>query len=127
MAVAAKRPFSPSDVVAALLCLLPKEFSNDPEKIHTTIARLQKIPRYRWLLGDFEFLDYDPYPYSPMLGRTLNRLQESRLLSSINPDYQKYQVNSDSRKAIREEILGKKLVGQEEKLREIASALRKVL
>ena len=127
MPTTTQKPFSPSDVVASLIALLPSKFSNDPEKIHTTIARLQKLPRYRWLLNDFEFLEYDPYPYSPQLGRILNRLQESRLLSSINPEYEKYEVKAVSRNAIKRDILDKKLADQRERLQEIADELKKVL
>ena|GEM_PF-4883503 len=121
------KPFSPSDVIAALLTFLPEEFSNDPAKIHSTIAQLQKEEKYRYLLEDFEFLNYDPCPYSPLLGRILNRLQESRLLSSINPGYEKYVLNKDSRKAIKVDILDKKLRDQKDNLVQIASKLQEAI
>ena len=119
--------FSPGDVIAALLTFLPDAFSNDPEKIHSTIARLQKQEKYRYLLEDFQFLNYDPYPYSPLLGRVLNRLQESRLLSSLNPGYEKYVMSEDSKMAIEADILEKKLADQRENLKSIASELEVVL
>lgn len=121
------KTFTPSDVIAALFVYLPKEFSNDPAKIHSTIARLQKEAEYKYLLEDFEFLNYDPYPYSPLLGRILNRLQESRLLASLNPDYDMYVVSEESKKAIEEGILNKKLYNQRERLSEIASELSATL
>jgi len=127
MAVVTKKPFSPSDVVAALLALLPDEFSNDPRKIHSTMARLQEDSCYASLLEDFDFLDYAAYPYSPLLARILNRMQESRLLCSLNPEYERYQMKGDPRKAIIDDIVTKKFGDQEEKLREIACKLAEVL
>jgi len=121
------KTFTPSDVIAALLTFLPSSFSNDPAKIHTTIAQLQKKEEYRDLLEDFEFLDYDPYPYSPLLGRILNQLQEARLLSSLNPGYEKYVTTEPSIKAIKADILNKKLKDKKGKLEEIASELIKAL
>ncbi|MFQ5924917.1 MAG: hypothetical protein ACE5IE_02850 [Dehalococcoidia bacterium] len=122
------KTFTPSDVIAALFVYLPKEgFSNDPAKIHSTIAQLQKEAEYKYLLEDFEFLNYDPYPYSPLLGRILNRLQESRLLASLNPDYDMYVVSDESRKAIEEGILNRKLGDQKERLSQIALKLSAAL
>ena len=121
------KKFNPSDVIASLLTFMEKPFSNDPQIIHTTISRLQKDVRYKDLLEGFDFLDYDPYPYSPLLGRTLNRLQESRLLSSINPNYEMYFLNDISRDAIKKQILEVRLADQTQKLKEMASELKKAL
>lgn len=121
------KPFSPDDVVAALLTFFPRELSNDPAKIHSTIKRLQEREEYRDLLEDFEFLDYYPYPYSPLLGRILNRLQESRLLASLNPGYEMYVIEDISREAIRSGILEKKLAHQRDKLEQIAEELKAAL
>jgi len=122
-----KKPFTASDVVAALLTFLPDEFNNDPNKIHSTIARLQNVEKYRYLLEDFRFLNYDPYPYSPLLGRILNGLQEARLLSSLNPDYEKYVLKKESKEAIRRDILEKKLNDQKDSLRLMALELETAL
>ena len=94
------KAFSQGDVIASLFALLPSPFPNDPAKIHSTIRRLQKEEKYKDLLGDFEFLDYYPYPYSPLLGRILNMLQESRLMACLNPDYNMYVMEPASKKAI---------------------------
>jgi hypothetical protein len=123
----ARGKFSSINVIASLLVFMPGEFNNDPQIIHSTIARLKQDARYRDLLEEFDFLEYEPYPYSPLLGRTLNRLQESRLLSSLNPSYEKYVVTEESKEAIRGQILNVKLADQTEKLREIASELKKAL
>jgi hypothetical protein len=125
--VTKSKPFTPSDVIASLLTFLPDEFNNDPKKIHTTIERLQHQTKYKYLLEDFEFLNYDPYPYSPLLGRILNRLQEARLLSSLNPGYEKYVLKKASRDAIRKNILKKKLNDQTDKLCQMASELEAAL
>lgn len=119
------KPFSPDDVIAAVLTFLPGTFNNDPEKIHRTIKKLQEREEFRDLLGEFEFLDYSRFPYSPLLGRILNRLQESRLLSSLNPDYKMYVMERVPRDAIQSDLLGegKKLNKQRDKLAQIASEL----
>jgi len=123
------KQFSPNDVIAALLTFLPKRFPNDPEKIHGTIRKLQQEEGYKDLLGDFEFLDYSRFPYSPLLGRILNRLQESRLLSSLNPEYKMYVMEDVSREAIQSDLLGegKKLYSQCSKLEQIALELERAL
>ncbi len=123
------KQFSADDVITALLAFLPPEFSNDPEKIHTTIRRLQQEEKYKDLLEDFEFLNYSRFPYSPLLGRILNRLQESRLLSSRNPDYRVYQIKEASKYAIESYFLAKgRILHQHSgKLQEMASELEKEL
>ena len=123
------KEFSPDDVITALLAFLPPEFSNDPEKIHTTIRKLQQEEKYKDLLEDFEFLDYPRFPYSPLLGRIFNRLQEARLLSSRNPGYLVYETKENSRDAIESYFLseGKILYEYRDKLREIAGRLEQEL
>ncbi|MFC2021816.1 hypothetical protein ACFLTR_01185 [Chloroflexota bacterium] len=123
------KEFSPDDVITALLFFLPDEFSNDPEKIHRTIRKLQQEEEYKDLLKGFEFLDYLRFPYSSLLGRILNRLQESRLLSSRNPGYMVYETKKSSRDAIESYFLseGKVLYEQRGKLEKIALELRKKL
>ena len=123
------KEFSPDDVITALLALLPPEFSNDPEKIHTTIRKLQQEEKYKDLLEGFEFINYLRFPYSSLLGRILNRLQESRLLSSRNPGYLVYETQKPSRKAIKSYFLskGKILHEQRSKLKDLATELEKEL
>ena len=121
------KSFSHGDVIAGLFALLPTPFPNDPEKIHSTIRKLQKKKKYEDLLGDFEFIDYYPYPYSPLLGRILNMLQESRLMACLNPDYNMYVMEPASRKAIKRDILDKKLKEQRSKLEEIALELKQAV
>jgi hypothetical protein len=119
--------YSPLDVIAALLTFMDEKFNNDPRIIHTTIARLSKDAKYKDLLEDFEFLNYEPFPYSPLLGRTLNRLQEARLLSSINPSYKKYSISPESRRAITRQILNVKLADKKEQIKEISEELKTAL
>ena len=123
------KQFSPDDIITALLAYLPREFSNNPEKIHRTIHKLQQEDKYNDLLHGFEFLDYARFPYSPLLGRILNRLQESRLLSSRNPDYAEYQIKDGSREAILSYYCdeGKSLSEQQGLLKEIANSLETAL
>ena len=123
------KEFSPDDVVTALLVFLPPEFSNNPEKIHTTFRKLQQNDRYNELLGAFEFINYPRFPYSPLLGRILNRLQESRLLSSRNPGYVVYETKDPSKDAIKSYFLseGKPLYEYRGKLEEIATVLKQEL
>lgn len=123
------KEFSPDDVITALLVFLPDEFSNNPEKIHTTIRKLQQEEKYKDLLEGFEFINYLRFPYSSLLGRILNRLQESRLLSSRNPGYVVYETRKKSRDAIESYFLseGKILYEYRDKLREIAGRLAQEL
>ena len=123
------RKFSPDDVITALLAFLPPEFSNDPEKIHKKIYELKQKEKYKDLLKDFEFIDYSRFPYSPLLGRIFNRLQESRLLSSRNPDYRVYQIKDKSKDAIESYFLteGKVLHNQSDRIKEMALELEKEL
>ena len=121
------KSFSHGDVIASLFALLSSPFPNDPAKIHSTIRKLQKKKKYKDLLGDFEFIDYSPYPYSPLLGRILNMLQESRLMACLNPDYNKYVMDDPSKEAIKRDILDKKLKEQRGKLEEIASELEQAV
>ena len=123
------KEFSPDDVITALLAFLPQEFNNDPETIHTTIRKLQTRKKYKDLLDGFEFLDYSRFPYSPLLARILNRLQESRLLASRNPEYVVYLIKPDSQKAIESYFLGegKILHEQRSKLKDMATELAKKL
>ena len=123
------KEFSADDVITALLFFLPKDFSNDPEKIHRKIYELKQKEQYKDLLKDFEFIDYSRFPYSPLLGRIFNRLQESRLLSSRNPDYRVYQIKETSKDAIESYFLaeGKVLHKQSDRIKEMASELEKDL
>ena len=121
------KEFSHGDVIASLFALLPSPFRNDPDKIHATIRKLQKEKKYEDLLGDFEFIDYYPNPYSPLLGRILNMLQESRLMACLNPDYNMYVMDDVSKEAIKRDILDKKLKEQRGKLEEIASELKQAV
>ncbi|MHB8085374.1 MAG: hypothetical protein ACYDHZ_06085 [Dehalococcoidia bacterium] len=121
------RQFDPDDVMAALLYYLWPDFSNAPKDIHEKIYELQKQGKYSELLGGFEFIDYARFHYSPILGRTLNRLQESRLLSSRNPEYMVYEIKDDTRDAIESYYLkeGKILHECRNQLDEIAKELKK--
>jgi len=121
------RQFDPDDVMAALLYYLYPNFSNTPEDMHEKIYKLQKQERYRELLGGFDFIDYATFHYSPLLGRILNRLQQSRLLSSRNPEYKVYEVTLESKDAINSYYLdeGKLFNSCRLQLKEIANELSK--
>ena len=124
-----EKRFRPDDVVTALLAYFPQEFNNNAEKIHTRLYELKKEGKYNDLVGNFEFVQYSRCHYSPLLDRIFNRLQESRLLSSRNPDYIKYQISDGSKKAIESYYLqkGKILHEQRERLKEIADRLMEEL
>jgi hypothetical protein len=121
------KKYSPSEIIASVLVFMKEEFNNDPVKIHRTISKLRENEKYREILEDFEFIEYPDFPYSPLLGRTLNRLQESRVLASINPSYDKYQLNKGSKEEIVKQILDKKLFEEKDKLKEIALELSNAL
>lgn len=108
----------PSDILAGILCFLKgSRFSGDPEKIHSTIARLQ---RHYSILDAFTFTRGDVYPFSRLLEDSLSILQRSRVIGMENPDYDTYCVKEESKQFIGENVLGNFFAEQREQLQEIA-------
>lgn len=95
---------TPDDIIAAMFSFLDKEeFPSDIAKIHTALYNVKKqFPR---LLEEFIFSENDVYPYSPLLERVLFRLQNSGLISTVNPEFKKCIISNESKKFIKKEIL----------------------
>jgi hypothetical protein len=127
MAKIVSKAVSPDDVIASIFSFLPSKFSNNPKIIHKKLFELKQNKDYNNLLADFEFINHYDYPYSPLLSRVLNRLQETRLLSSLNPSYDIYEMDRASKKAIKQGILNTKLKNEHDKLKEMAGELEKSL
>ena len=122
------KSFSTTDVIMALLVFLPKRFPNDPPKIHSTIARLQKREEYKDLLKEFEFVNYPRFPFSSLLERILNELKGAGgFINTLSPDYKECIIRDDSREAIRKEVLPKFTRQQQDNLRKLASELKSAL
>jgi hypothetical protein len=108
----------PSDILAGILCFLKgSRFSGDPEKTHSTIARLQ---RHYSILDAFTFTRGDVYPFSRLLEDSLSILQRSRVIGMENPDYDAYCVKQESKQFIEEKVLGCFSDEDRQQLREIA-------
>jgi len=118
---------SADDIIAAIVAFLPQVFSADYQTIHRAFATFKQKKEYQDILQDFEFVGTSPYPYSPLLERVLSRLQEDRLLSARNPDYQVYLTSDTSRTAIQQRIITKFSELQKRKLKKLAEELEKVL
>jgi hypothetical protein len=94
---------STDDVVAYLLALLKKEtIPTDDETIHTAFYKLKK--EYPDFFKDFIFTRGDLFPFSKDLEEILFRFQQSYLLGTINPTYEKYILKSNSKEIIKEKL-----------------------
>lgn len=109
--------YVPSDILAGILCFLKgSRFSGDPEKIHSTIARLQ---RHYSILDAFTFTRGDVYPFSRLLEDSLSILQRSRVIGMENPDYDTYRVEEESKQFVAENVLAHFSDEQRQQLQEI--------
>ena len=95
---------TPDDKVAAMFSFLKKnEIPLDVENIHRAFCKLKE--KYPEILEEFVFSRNDIYPFSPLLERTLFRLQNSGLISTVNPDFKRCIISDESKAYIRKSIL----------------------
>lgn len=110
-----------SDVLAVVLgCLSVEKFAGDPEKIHTTLARIR---RHYPILDVFKFTVGDVYPFSRDLEDALSILQRSGMISMANPKYDTYVVTNNGRK-IANRLLSAFDESEQKQLREVAEIFR---
>ena len=109
---------APADGIASLITFMEEKFGDQTEILQKKIARLKQD-------AESGFLEADDYPYTPSLGKALDRLQESRLLSPSNQGDGKQAISSESKAAIIKDIVNLKLADQTKKLRKMASELEK--
>jgi hypothetical protein len=98
------RTKTPDDKVAAMFSFLKKnEIPLDTERIHRAFYRLKE--KYPDILEEFVFSRNDVYPFSALLERTLFRLQNSGLISTVNPDFKRCIISDESKTYIQEHTL----------------------
>lgn len=92
------------DVIAGVLSFLTTEtIPLNTNKIHTAVFKLkEKEPK---LFEDFIFTSGDCYPYSELLERTIFRLQNADLISTVNPDFKQFIITKESKNHIKKSIL----------------------
>jgi len=83
--------------------LKKNEIPLNVEGIHRAFCDLKE--KYPDVLEEFVFSRNDIYPFSPLLERTLFRLQNSGLISTVNPDFKKCIISRKSKAYIRKNIL----------------------
>lgn len=94
---------TPDDVVEGLLGHFEgTAIVKDPERIHRAFCRLK--PSFPELFRDFLFDTSGPVPYSRMLDRVLFRLETSTVLGTINPQYVRYEISTDTKAALRNAV-----------------------
>ena len=126
------RKIKPYTLIEALLVFLPGKFTK--KNIHSKLEELRK--EYRYLLKDFEFLNFPdrvPYPYSRSLDKILDKLEKAGFLESAasknkGNGSEEYRINTASIKKIRSKImLHKFTAGQRKELKEMASKLNNLI
>lgn len=124
--VARLRAINPDNIITAVLFFLSSEFTSDSAKLHTGIRALQEKEKYKELLEDFSFVDAYPFPYSSLLERVLQRLQECMLIrwKALEPIFE---ISERARKAIKDELLPKFNQEQQRQLKSMAEELKPIL
>lgn len=95
---------TPDDIVAVMLSFLKKE--NIPanfKTIHSSVAILRE--KHPHLLNRFTFSSTDIYPFSRLLERVFFRLQNSGMISTVNPDFKVCIISKESKNYIKKNIL----------------------
>ena len=95
---------TPDDTVAVMFSYFRSEnIPLDVRKIHSTLCELKK--KYPEMLEEFSFSKNDVYPFSRLLERVFFRLQNSSLISTVNPDFKECIIKADSKEYIRKNVL----------------------
>lgn len=95
---------TPDDVVAGMFSFFAREtIPLNVRKIHTAMYKLKK--KFPEMLEEFSFSENDLYPFSRLLERVFFRLQNSSLISTVNPDFKECIVRKESKEYIHKNIL----------------------
>jgi len=120
------RTKTPDDKVAAMFSFLEKnEIPLDSEKIHRAFYKLKE--KYPGILEEFVFSRNDIYPFSSLLERILFRLQNSGVISTVNPDFKRCMISDESKNHIREHILPIFQDEEKHKLEEIGKMFEQLM
>lgn len=94
------------DIIAFLFASLKSEtLPTNENKIHTAISKLKES--YPDFFSEFVFSRGDLYPYSKELERILFRLQQSKILGTINPSYEDFILTNESKEVVVEHLTNK--------------------
>jgi len=93
----------------------------DEEVFQGTLYVFSK--KYPALLNEFLFSTSGTFPYSDLIERVLTRAKISRVLKTVNPDFEYVQLSAGSSKYIDEKIKPKFNTGEYQKLKEIGNEL----
>lgn len=92
------------DVIAGMFSFLRTErIPLDVKRIHSAMYRISK--EFPGMLEEFIFSRNDVYPFSRLLETVLFRLQNSSLISTINPDFKVCIVPAEAKEFVRKNIL----------------------
>ena len=121
-----KKYRSSDSLIAYLFALQKNEWlPTEDKKIHTALFKLQK--EYPDLFGEFIFSRGDLYPFSKELEEILFRLQQSGVLGTINPGFEKYILPNKSKKVILESLSEKLSKEEKEKLEQMTNKFESLL
>jgi len=116
---------TPDDVITALFFSINGEkVTKDPEKIHTAIYKLKEEDGFKDFLSDIIFDVSGISPYSELLDRILFRLETSEILGSLNPKYEKYDL--EDKEKIKQKVY-KKFSKQEELIKKMSLEFEQLL
>lgn len=114
----------PDDKIRVILKemhLEEKPIRFDDEVFHSTLYQFSK--KYPQLFNEFLFSTSGTFPYSDLIERILTRAKISRVLKTVNPDFEYVQLSEGTSTYIDEKIKPK-FVGKEYKiLKEIGNEL----
>lgn len=117
---------SPDAVIAYLFALLESDVLPTNDKIiHTAIFELKK--EYPDFFRDFVFSRGDIYPFSKELERVLFRLQQSRILGTINPTFEFFVFPKKSKEIVLEHFSSKFSHEEKETLSKMSKGLESLL
>ena len=114
------------DIVATIFSLVQTErIPLDVRRIHTAIHELKK--KYPEMLTKFTFSQKDVYPFSRLLERVLFRLQNSSLISTVNPDFKICIVSKESKEYVHKNIQPSFSDDEQEKLKQMAKMFERLV
>jgi hypothetical protein len=117
---------TPDDVIAALFSFIDrKEIPLDVQKIHVALYKIKK--QHPEMLEQFSFSEKDVYPFSRLLERVLFRLQNSNLISTVNPDFKVCIIPDISKQYVQKHILPLFNEGDQKKLEQMGKLFEQLI
>lgn len=93
-----------------LVSLMEMGLEDEPMRLNETIIQevfynYSKTKEYEDLLKEFTFSTTGTFPYSALLERVLIRAKSSRVLKTLNPDYECLQLAKGTREYLEERVI----------------------